>query len=105
MRSVDRCVCQGVIAAPKRGRMMCPLTREEYGEDYQMWYTDDPRPLTDRANWKPDILNELLERVALCGELKIMPGNFMLVCKRNASHPEFNNSLIPLVQVQSVVNP
>ena len=71
MRSVDRCVCQGVTA-PKRGHMMCPLTRADYGEDYQMWYTDDPRPLTDRVNWKPDILNELLERVELCSELKII---------------------------------
>ena len=58
---------------------MCPLTRADYGEDYQMWYTDDPRPLTDRTNWKPEILNELLERVALCGELKMLPGN--CVCR------------------------
>ena len=70
MPSVQRCVCQGVIA-PKRGPMMCPSKREEYGEDSQMWYTDDPRPLTDRANWKPNVLNHLLERVDLCSELRL----------------------------------
>ena len=31
-----------------------------------MWYVDDTRPLTDRRNWTPEKMNELLERKALC---------------------------------------
>ena len=46
--------------------MMCPTTREEYGEDSSMWYVDDPRPLKDRRNWTPEKMNELLQREALC---------------------------------------
>ena len=45
--------------------MTCPLTQEEYGEDSLMWYVDDPRPLTDRRNWTPEKMNELLERETL----------------------------------------
>ena len=70
MPSLERCNCQGVIA-PKRGPMMCPLTREAYGEDNTMWYIDDPRPLTDRANWTPGQMNELLQRDALCSKLML----------------------------------
>ena len=51
--------------------MMCPLTREEYGEDSLMWYVDDPRPLTQRRNWTPSKMNELLEREVFCSKLEV----------------------------------
>ena len=66
MPSLERCLCQGVIAPKNGGPMMCPTTREEYGEDSSMWYVDDPRPLKDRRNWTPEKMNELLQREALC---------------------------------------
>ena len=51
---------------------MCPMTREEYGNDSSMWYVDDPRPLTDRRNWTPTKLNPLLQRdTAVCSKLNV----------------------------------
>ena len=67
MPTTQLCLCQGVIA-PKGGPMMCPLTREEYGEDSSMWYVDDARPLTDRRNWMPTKMNELLRREVVCSK-------------------------------------
>ena len=69
MPSLERCICQGVIA--KKGAMMgmCPLTEEDYGYDGEFWYTDEPTPLTVRSNWYPVKLNKLLEREAICSKL------------------------------------
>ena len=32
----------------------------------ELWFTDDPKPLTQRWNWTPEKLNELLERESDC---------------------------------------
>ena len=37
-------------------------------EPRDVWFTDNPGPITDRDNWKREILNQLLDRVAFCSK-------------------------------------
>ena len=67
MPQSDLCFCQGVVA-PKRG-VDCPVIGEKYGGASNLWYTDDPDPLTKRTNWTPEKLDQLLGRVDYCSKL------------------------------------
>ena len=63
MPALDRCMCQAVVKMKKRDKV-CPSVQEK--EAIDLWFTDRPGPLTDRANWKPEPLNRLLERAGFC---------------------------------------
>ena len=62
MPALDRCMCQAVVKMKKQDKV-CPMQEKEA---IDLWFTDSPGPLTDRANWKPETLNRLLERAGFC---------------------------------------
>ena len=64
MPTLDRCICQAVVKVKKQDPR-CPFVQGKY----LLWFTDNPGPLTYRDNWKPDILNQLLDRVEFCSKL------------------------------------
>ncbi|XP_072017023.1 uncharacterized protein [Amphiura filiformis] len=57
------CYCQGVVA-PVYGKT-CQRKNVRYKEG-DLWFTDDPRPLTMRHNWEKYILDDLLYRTTYC---------------------------------------
>ena len=58
--SKDRCACDSVVA-PK-----FECTSSSRRKPPEMWYIDEPKPLTRTENWTPKKLDELLERTDLC---------------------------------------
>ncbi len=60
------CYCQGVVAPMQMSS--CPQAAHNYNEG-DLWFTDDPQPLTIRSNWKKEILDKLFERALYCGKL------------------------------------
>ena len=63
MPFAERCQCQWVVAPEyKNALQSCPGVGDESIESNDSWwYTDDKRPLTDRRNWNPEKLDQLLE--------------------------------------------
>ena len=59
----ERCLCQGVVAPRTPGNRHCSVV-EDTVED--LWFTDDPTPLTNRNNWKREKLDDLLDRSECC---------------------------------------
>ncbi|XP_072017122.1 uncharacterized protein [Amphiura filiformis] len=59
----EKCLCQRVVAPVFLNAQTCP--RRKY-EDGDMWFVDDPQPLTLRHNWEKDILDGLLDRTTYC---------------------------------------
>ncbi|XP_072017209.1 uncharacterized protein [Amphiura filiformis] len=57
------CLCQGVVA-PIRGKTC--RRKDVHYEEGELWFVDDPRPLTMRHNWEKDILDDLLDRTTYC---------------------------------------
>ncbi|XP_072017067.1 uncharacterized protein [Amphiura filiformis] len=57
------CLCQGVVA-PVRGET-CQRKDAQYKEG-DLWFLDDPHPLTMRHNWEKYILDDLLNRTTYC---------------------------------------
>ena len=63
----ERCRCLGVVAPEENNPpQSCPLVPGDISQSSAYWFTDDKKKLTTRCNWKPDILNELLDRAEYC---------------------------------------
>ncbi|XP_072017482.1 lactadherin-like [Amphiura filiformis] len=56
----QRCHCQRVVA-PRKLTQACSV----YGD---IWFVDDPTPLTNRMNWNQETLDILLERHEYCNQ-------------------------------------
>ena len=61
----ERCLCQGVVAPPTSGNQYCSVVEETVDVE-DLWFTDDPTPLTNRNNWKRENLDDLLDRSGCC---------------------------------------
>ena len=61
----ERCLCQGVVAPRTPGNQHCSVVKETVDIE-DLWFTDDPTPLTNRNNWKREILDDLLDRSECC---------------------------------------
>ena len=65
----ERCRCLWVVAPKiKSPSQSCPLGREYVKDPSELWFTDDEESLTTRSNWKPHLLDKLLERAEYCSE-------------------------------------
>ena len=75
MPSLERCHCQWVmkINEPRATKDTCGHLVPKNLEPRDVWFTDNPGPITDRDNWKPEILNQLLDRVEFCRKLDAYP--------------------------------
>ena len=62
--SLKRCECQGVVLRKHTRNIDCPFMEKLK----DLWFTDDPVPLTYRWNWTPEILDEMLDRKIACGK-------------------------------------
>ena len=62
----QRCLCQGVVAPEIKHSKLCQRGGTEIDED--LWFIDDhiARSLTNRQNWTPEKLDELLDRRECC---------------------------------------
>ena len=60
----ERCFCQEVIVVSLRTteNRHCPGSVG----DLDLWFTDNPIPLTNRSNWKREKLDDLLDRAECC---------------------------------------
>ena len=61
----ERCYCQHVIAPTFISIHDCYTNMME---STQLWFTSDSVSLTNRENWTPERLDELLERMGYCGK-------------------------------------
>ena len=66
--SRERCFCQGVMKL-KEIDPTCRPSQQDEEESNDLWFTDSPDLLAKRENWKPTIMDTLLERVAFCCKL------------------------------------
>ena len=66
--SDEICYCQGVVAprssktCSKADHFACSDTNSG-----NLWFVNDPAPLTQRRNWNKEALDQLLERSDYCG--------------------------------------
>ena len=65
------CYCQSVVAP--RSQKTCPQKDDPMdcsadGLSCNLWFVDDPTPLTQRQNWNKETLDRLLERADHCGK-------------------------------------
>ena len=67
--SMERCICQGVVAPSLSSRNCGPSTRLTSTD---LWFIDDPRLLTQRSNWNKQALDTLLERSAYCSKSRLV---------------------------------
>ena len=67
------CYCKGVVAPMRMSA--CPQMANDYNEG-DLWFTDDPQPLTIRSNWKKEILDNLFGRSLYCGKLHYFSAYF-----------------------------
>ena len=68
------CLCQGVVAPKPLASQSC-LTRDNKNALYDLWFTDDPNLitlLTNRRNWTPAKLDNLLGRSNCCEFLTVV---------------------------------
>ena len=75
MPSLERCHCQWVMKLnePWSTQDTCGHLVPKNLEPKDVWFTDQPGPITDRGNWKPAILDQLLDRVEFCRKLGAFP--------------------------------
>ena len=59
------CLCQGVIAPKVSAGQSCSRY-EDADANEELWFIDDPTPLTKRKNWTPKKLDALLSRSQCC---------------------------------------
>ena len=73
----ERCRCLGVVAPEEANpSRTCPLVRGDIREPSVFWFTDNKTTLTTRSNWKPHILNKLLDRAEYCSEYPMVKTSF-----------------------------
>lgn len=60
---IERCFCQGLVALGIFNGEACTAVKED---DAEPWFIDDPMPPTNRENWVPAILDDLLQRGECC---------------------------------------
>ena len=65
LRQNELCLCQGVVAPRTTNSLTCAIGDDAESID-SLWFTDDLTALTDRRNWKPAKLDELLARSHCC---------------------------------------
>ena len=68
-----RCYCNGVAMRISE-ISNCP--DDNYPNPKELWFTDEPKILTQRSNWTPEKLDVLLDRVDDCA-----PGKFIKIIK------------------------
>ena len=61
----ELCYCQGVVALEQITTRTCS-GQDDCAHADDLWFTDHPDPLTQRQNWSPPKLDQLLERSVLC---------------------------------------
>ena len=75
----ERCRCLGAVAPEENNvPQSCPLLRGDIGESSAYWFTDDKQNLTTRTNWKPEILNKLLDRAEYCRSEYLMMSTLVI---------------------------
>ena len=62
----ELCYCQSVITARFLSSETCSGKNDPTYLD--LWFVDDPAPLTQRQNWNKETLDRLLGRVEFCGK-------------------------------------
>ena len=68
------CYCQGVVAPIIKSQNTCSQEETQDCTDISLcnvWFVDDPTPLTNRTNWNKEALDRLLGRDDFCGESDI----------------------------------
>ena len=61
----ERCYCQRVVIPTFLSTQDCSTNNDNPNH---LWYSLDVVPLTQKDNWTPGILDELLERSGYCGK-------------------------------------
>ena len=62
----ELCLCKAVVA-PVMAKTCGDGQPDEYDIN-QLWFADDPQPLSARHNWQKDVLDQLMDRTAYCGK-------------------------------------